>query len=142
MSPRYPVKYRAGMFHASRERHRKMSEVPTDTAAFLMALRGGAVPPGMVVAELEAVMGVVTDRLCSLPAALDAAKERPGQVRQFFGVAVAASRKGRTSPGSSAMSHCCADGLTSSGRPLSSTMNSLRTSRRPGGATNRVQMLP
>src|ERR1700721_3123956 len=57
--------------------------------ALLVAFRRGAVPPGMVVAELAAVEGVVADRLRPLPASLDAAEERPGEVRKLLGVAVA-----------------------------------------------------
>jgi len=66
-----------------------MGEIPADAAAFLVALRRGAVPPGMVVAEFDAVVGVVADRLRSLPSAPDAAEERPGEVRKLLGVAVA-----------------------------------------------------
>lgn len=66
----------------------KMGEIPADAAAFFVAFRGGAVSACVMVAEFDAVMNVVTNRLRSLPAALDA-KERPRQVRQFFGVAVA-----------------------------------------------------
>src|ERR1700761_3773826 len=75
--------------HASGKRHGKMGEIPADAAPFLVALRRGAVPPGMVVAEFNAVVGVVADRLRPLPASLDAAEERPGQVRKLLGVAVA-----------------------------------------------------
>ena len=57
-----------------------MGEVPANAAAFLVALRGGAVPAGMVVAEFNAVVGVIADRLRPLPASLDASEERPGQV--------------------------------------------------------------
>ena len=64
--------------HAAGKRDGKVGEIPADTAAFLMTLRGGAVPPCVVVAELHTVVGVVTDRLRSLPTSLDAAKERPG----------------------------------------------------------------
>src|ERR1700730_1554462 len=49
--------------HASGKRHGKMGEIRADAAAFLVALRRGAVPPGMVVAEFNAVVGVVADGL-------------------------------------------------------------------------------
>jgi hypothetical protein len=68
--------------HATGQRHSKMGEVPADAAAFLMSLRCGAVPSRVMVAEFDAVVGAVTDRLRSLPATLDTAKERPGQVRK------------------------------------------------------------
>src|ERR1700721_1511584 len=63
--------------------------------ALLVAFRRGAVPPGMVVAELAAVEGVVAGRLRPLPASLDAAEERPGQVRKLLGVAVATGQQER-----------------------------------------------
>jgi hypothetical protein len=75
--------------HASGKRHGEMGEIPADAAAFLVALRRGAVPSGMVVAEFNAVVGVVADRLRSLPSAPDASEERPGEVRKLLGVAVA-----------------------------------------------------
>src|ERR1700733_11455386 len=75
--------------HASGKRHGKMGKIPADAAAFLVALRRGAVTPGMVVAEFNAVVGVVADRLRSLPSAPVAAEERPGEVRKLLGVAVA-----------------------------------------------------
>src|SRR5258708_30028513 len=65
--------------HATGQRRGKMGEVPADAAAFLMTLRRGAVPPRVVVAEFDAVGGVVADRLRSLPSASDAAEERPGE---------------------------------------------------------------
>src|ERR1700743_2801871 len=73
--------------HASGKRHGQMGEVPADAATFLMALRGGTGAPRVMVAEVDAVMGIVTDCLRSLPASLDGTEERPGQVREFFGVA-------------------------------------------------------
>src|ERR1700732_4691234 len=81
--------------HASGKRHGKMGEIPADAAAFLVALRRGAVPPGMVVAEFNAAVGVVADRLRPLPASLDAAEERPSQVRKLLGVAVATCQQER-----------------------------------------------
>ena len=75
--------------HASGKRHGKMGEIPANAAAFLVTFRRGAVSPGMVVAEFNAVVGVVADRLRPLPAALDAAEERPSQIRKLLGVAVA-----------------------------------------------------
>src|SRR5450432_1023583 len=82
-----------GDVHASGKRHGKMSEVSADAAAFLVPLRGGTVRPRVMVSEFDAVVDVVTDRLRSLPAALSSAKERPCQVRQFFGVAVATGQQ-------------------------------------------------
>jgi hypothetical protein len=75
--------------HASGKRHGKMGEVPADAATFLVSLRGRAVSPGVMVAELNAVVSVVTNRLRSLPAALDAAEERPRKGGELFGVAIA-----------------------------------------------------
>src|ERR1700735_401912 len=82
-----------GNVHASGKRHSQMREVPADAPAFLMTFRGGAVSPGVVVSEFDSVMGVITDCLGALPAAFDAAKERPSQVGQLFGVAVAAGQQ-------------------------------------------------
>jgi hypothetical protein len=69
-----------------------MGEIPADAATFLVSLRGGAVPACVMVAELDdAVVSVVTDRLRSLPAALDAVKERPRQVRKLLGIEIPTS---------------------------------------------------
>jgi hypothetical protein len=62
--------------HATGQRHSKMGEVPADAAAFLMTLRRGAVPARVMVAEFDAVVGVVTDRLRSLPTALESYNPR------------------------------------------------------------------
>src|ERR1700736_318423 len=59
--------------HASGKCYGKMSEITTDATPFFMPFRGGAVRPRMMVAEFDAVMSVLADRLRPLPAALDAA---------------------------------------------------------------------
>ena len=56
-----------------------------------MALRRGAVGAGVVIAELDLVVGVVDDRLHPFPAGVDVAEQRPGQVRQLVDVAIAAA---------------------------------------------------
>ena len=52
-----------------------MGEVPADAATFLVAFGGGPVSPRVMVAELDALVSIVADRLCSLPATLDAARD-------------------------------------------------------------------
>src|ERR1700675_1471123 len=120
--------------HASGKRDGKMREVPADAATFFVAFRGGPVSPRVMVAELDALVSVVADRLRPLPAALNAAKERPCQGRQLFGVAVATSHKeGKKVTGQFGYVPLLRRGAyTSSGSPLSSTTNSLRTSSSPG----------
>src|SRR5262245_10612154 len=64
--------------HAAAQRHRKMSEVAADAAALGMGLGAGAVVARVVIAEFEMVVHVIADRLHLLPAALNAAEQRPG----------------------------------------------------------------
>src|SRR6201996_7625074 len=47
----------------------------------------------MVISEFNAVMGVVTDSLRSLPATLDPSEKCPSLIRQLFGVAVSAGQQ-------------------------------------------------
>src|ERR1700688_2703008 len=70
-----------------------MSEVPADADALLVSFRGSPIAARMLVVEANPVMGVVTDRLHALPARRQAAEQRPGKVRQLFGVAVAAAQQ-------------------------------------------------
>lgn len=74
--------------HAPGKRNREMSEVPANATTFLVPLKGRAVTSRVMVAEFNTVVSVVANRLRTLPAALDASKERPGKVRELFGVAV------------------------------------------------------
>ena len=83
-----------------------MGEIPANAAAFLVTFRCGAVCPGMVVAEFNAVVGVVADRLRPLPASLDAAEERPGEVRKLLSVAVATCQQKREDGGEVSLSTC------------------------------------
>jgi hypothetical protein len=52
-----------------------MGEVPADATTFLLPLRGCTIAPRVMVAELDAVVSVVADRLRPLPAATDASEE-------------------------------------------------------------------
>ena len=70
-----------------------MSEVPANAAAFLVSLRGGTITSRVMIAEFDAVVTVVANSLRALPPTLDASKERPCEVRQLFGVAIATSQK-------------------------------------------------
>jgi hypothetical protein len=124
-----------GNVHASAQRHGEMGKVPAYADALGMSFGRSAVAPGVVVAEFDEVMHVVADRLHALPAAIGAAEPRPGEIGKFFSIAVTARS---ASSGKAATSHCGASGAISSGRPLSAMMKSLRISRSPGGAINRV----
>jgi hypothetical protein len=75
--------------HAAGKRDCEMSKVSADSTTFFVSFRRGAVAPGVVVSELNAVVSVVTNRLRPLPTALNASKERPREIRELFGVAVA-----------------------------------------------------
>src|SRR5260221_11128610 len=70
-----------------------MREVAADADALLMSFRRSPVAARVVVAEADPVMGVIANRLHAPPARRDAAKHRPGKVRQSFYVAVAAPQK-------------------------------------------------
>ena len=47
----------------------------------------------MVIAEANPVMDVIANRLEALPTRRDAAEQRPGQIRQFLGVAITATQQ-------------------------------------------------
>src|ERR1700736_7026347 len=70
-----------------------MREVAADADALLMSFRRSPVAARVAVAEADPVMGVIANRLHAPPARRDAAKQRPGKVRQSFYVAVAAPQK-------------------------------------------------
>src|SRR5580658_10059645 len=72
-----------------------MGEVAAYAAALLVSLGRSAILAGMMVSELDALVRVVANRLRPLPAAVDASKQRPGKVRELFGVAVAARQQER-----------------------------------------------
>src|SRR6202000_476409 len=79
--------------HAPAQRDRQMSKDATDADPFLMAFGCGAVAPRVLITELNTVVDIVADRLHALPCALDIAEERPGEIAEFLGVAVAAAEK-------------------------------------------------
>jgi hypothetical protein len=79
--------------HASGKRNCEMSEVPTNTASFLVPLGGGAVTSCMMVTEFNAVVGVIANSLRSLPSHLDTSKERPRKIQELFSVAVATGQQ-------------------------------------------------
>ena len=129
--------------HAAAERNGQMGEVAADAELLVVAFGRRAVTACMVVAELNAVMHIIADRLYTLPAARDRPEQRPGEIGQLLGVAIAAAVEERQDLVRQVLtSHCRASGAASSGRPLSSIRKSLRISRRPAGATNLVQVLP
>ena len=70
-----------------------MGKVAADALALGMAFRGGAVGAGMLIAERDALMGVIQDGLDPRPARLDLAEHLPGQGRQLVGVAIAAAQQ-------------------------------------------------
>src|ERR1700753_2032531 len=74
--------------HAPGKGHGEMGEIPANAAPFLMCLRSRAIPPCMMVSEFDASVRVVTYRLRTPPAASNATKERPRQVREFFSIAI------------------------------------------------------
>ena len=83
--------------HATRQGDCQMGEVSAYATTFVVPLRGGAVTSGMVIAEIDAAMSIIANRLCPLPATLDASKQRPCKVRELFGVAVATRQQERQS---------------------------------------------
>lgn len=118
--------------HASGRCNCEMGEVPAYAATFVMPLGSGTDTTRML-AEINTIMSVIANRLRPLPAAPNASKERPCKVRELFSCRSSdlAKRNGKMSLGNAPMFHCCAAGLTSSGKPLSATTNLLRTSNRP-----------
>ena len=127
--------------HASGKGHCKMSEVPANAAALLVSLRSGAIASCVMIAEFDAIVSVVANGLRALPTALDTSKERPCQVGELFGVAIATSEKeGENLSGQRTYVPLLRGRADLVGSPLSSTTKSLRTSSRPGGATSRVQI--
>src|SRR6266550_2609810 len=82
-----------GNVHAATQRHSEMGKVPADADTLRVALRGGAVAPGMVVSELNVILDIAADFLHALPAAVDPTESRPRQIGEFLGVAVAAAQE-------------------------------------------------
>ena len=120
-----------------------MRKVPADADALGVAFRCGTVATSVMVAEFDLAMNVVANRLHTLPAAIDTAEQRPCEIAKLLRVAVAASQQiHQRFIGQGAHVPLCAFKKTSSGRPVSAMMNSLRISNTPGGATSRVQTLP
>ena len=62
-------------------------------ALLRVSLGGGAVIARMVIAELEMAVHIVADRLHLLPAALNAAEMRPGEIGELLRVAIAAAHQ-------------------------------------------------
>ena len=85
----------SGDVHAAAQGDGKMRKVTAHADTLLMSFGGGAVAAGMVVAELNAVIDVVADRLHALPATGDRTEERPSEIGQFLGIAVSAPVKER-----------------------------------------------
>jgi hypothetical protein len=81
--------------HAATKRDGQMGEVAADPDALFVALRRRAVAACVVVAKLDTFMHVVADRLHALPTAGDRPEERPGEIGQLLGVAIATSVKER-----------------------------------------------
>jgi hypothetical protein len=52
-----------------------MSEVPTNATAVLVSLGSGAIASRVMIAEFDAVVSVVANRLRTLPTTLDASKK-------------------------------------------------------------------
>ena len=101
----------------------KSRQTPTCSRCPSLAVR---VVRAMLVVEADAVVDIVDDRLHARPAARRAAEQRPGEVAQEVGVAVAAAHQDRSArrragPRPALPGH---PRSTSSGRPLSSMMKS------------------
>jgi hypothetical protein len=82
-----------GDIHAPAQCHSKMREVATDANALFVAFRRGSIATRVLIAEANSVMGVVANCLHPLPPRGHAAKQRPGKIRQFLGVAIATAQQ-------------------------------------------------
>ena len=129
--------------HAPTKRHRQMREVTAYANAFVMAFRSRTIAARMVIAEFEALMHVVADRLDTLPAAGNASEQGPGEIRKSLGIAIAASnqvdqrlvRQYIDAP----LLRIWRDLI---GQAAVFDDEFVLISIRPGGATSRVQILP
>ena len=123
----------------------EMGEVAADAACApcrpSQAVRVGA---GVLVAEGDAVVDVVADRLDPRPARRRIAEQRPGGVREPVGVAVAAAQQEDEHVVGQVLDRVLL-GVRHDGIGLAAsrcTMKSVEIVSRPAGATMRVQMLP
>src|SRR5258708_5727353 len=79
--------------HAAAQGDGEMGEVAADADALIVAFGSGAVAAGVMVAERNALMDIVADRLHPGPSAVDAAEQRPCQIGQLLGIAVATAQQ-------------------------------------------------
>jgi len=71
----------------------RWAKVAADADAFLVPLERRAVTPRVVVTERNPLMRIIANRLHALPARCHMAEQRPGQIGQLLGVAIAAAEQ-------------------------------------------------
>src|SRR5580658_1011229 len=64
-----------GDVHAPAQGHREVGKIPADSDPFRVAFRRGAVAPGVMITELDPLVGIVANGLYPLPAAPSAAEQ-------------------------------------------------------------------
>ncbi len=79
--------------HAAAQRDGEVGEVPAHAALLAKAVPGGAGGRGVLIAEVQALVNVVADRLHPPPAGRSVAEHRPGHAGEVVGVAVAAAQQ-------------------------------------------------
>src|SRR5208282_341219 len=79
--------------HTAAERDREMGEVAAHAAALGMRVPGGFGRAGVLVAEFDAVVDVVADRLHQRPAFCDIAELGPRDLYETIGFAVTAAEQ-------------------------------------------------
>src|ERR1700761_8738046 len=72
-----------------------MREIAAHAALLAMAFGCRAIAARMMVTKLDALMGVVTNGLGSLPSVRNPTKQRPSKIRQLLCVAIAARQEER-----------------------------------------------
>jgi hypothetical protein len=70
-----------------------MSEIPTYADTLFMSFGRSSVISGVVIAELNAVVNVLTYRLGSRPSLTDAPEHGPRTIRKLLGVAISAAKQ-------------------------------------------------
>ena len=130
--------------HAAAQRDREVGEVAADAAPLGMRIPGGLGRAGMLVAEFDAIMDVIADRLHQRPALRNLPEQRPRLVSISGRSRNSGCRADRSEHSPAGLQAHAAPpaARSSSGSPLSRIRKSADIVRRPAGARITWQKLP
>src|SRR5687768_11509054 len=76
--------------HATAKRDGKVREIPADAQTLVVSVPCRSRGAGVLVSEDKPLVNVITDRLNTRPSWLRRGEQRPSQIRQAIGIAIAA----------------------------------------------------